>query len=149
MCAGSVKVAAILALRVFVAMSLLGVTACTASPGTGSGPDAHESSNATNVSCTGIGSYRVIPSAVGAFPGLPQSSQGAAFTPNIGLAGTDVDAAVPTTNLVIWAEQPKPSVDETFKDLAMGDQVTFRGYTLKVTSICADSAQFELVSQQE
>ncbi|POH57016.1 hypothetical protein [Arthrobacter glacialis] len=143
------KVAAILALRVFVAISLLGVTVCRASHGTGPSPDAHESSNATNVSCTGVGSYRVATSAVGPTPGLPQSAKGASFTPAVGLAGTDVGSAVPTVSPVLWANEPKPSIDESFKRLAMGEQITFRGYSLTISSICADSAQFELVSQQE
>ncbi|MHA7306210.1 hypothetical protein ACX80E_13355 [Arthrobacter sp. TMN-49] len=143
------NMATALTLRAVLAAGLLGLTACTGAPGTTPTTDIKDSPMTTTPSCTGVGSYRVVPSAVGPIPGLPQSAKGARFTPNIGLAGTDIDSAVPTVNLVVWAEEPKPSIDETFKGLAMGDEVTFRGYTLKISSICVDSAQFELTSQQE
>lgn len=143
------KSATALTLRAMLAAGILVLTACTGAPGPDPTPDTKDPAMTATTSCTGTGSYRVVPSAVGPFPGLPQSTKGARFTPNIGLAGTDVDAAVPTVNLVMWADEPKPSVDETFKGLTLGEQLTYRGYTFKISSICADSAQFELLSQQE
>lgn len=93
--------------------------------------------------------YTVSTSAVGPVPGLPQSALGPGHTPRIGLVGTKIEAAVPTVSLMVWAEEPSTSGDETFKDLALDTEITFSGYTVKVTSICANSARLDLVSQED
>ncbi|MGN5733413.1 MULTISPECIES: hypothetical protein [Arthrobacter] len=104
---------------------------------------------ASNDGCTGEGHYTLATSAVGPVPALPASTLGAGYTPKIGLVGTKVNAKVPTVSLMVWANEPKPSTDETFKDLALGDELTFRGYTLKITSICPGNTQFDLLAQAE
>lgn len=134
-----------------LATHLLGLplmSACGAVPG----PEpttTRDSTMSTDQACTGTGHYRVIPSAVGPFPGLPQSSLGAGYTPQRGLVGTKADADAPTVSVMVWADEPKPSVDETFRNLAIEEELSFRGYMLMVTSICSDTAHFDLVSQAE
>lgn len=102
-----------------------------------------------NQGCTGNGDYTVATSAVGPVQGLHVSKLGAAYTPRIGLVGTKVSTDVPTVSLMVWTEEPKPSTDERFKDLTLGDELSFHGYTVKIISICAGHAHFDLVSQTE
>ncbi|ALO66114.1 hypothetical protein AS189_05925 [Arthrobacter alpinus] len=102
------------------------VSACSAVPG----PEpttTKDSTMSTDQTCAGTGQYKVITSAVGPFPGFPQSSLGAGYTPEMGLVGTKADADVPTVSVMVWAVEPKPSVDETFRNLALGDELSFRG----------------------
>lgn len=126
--------------------ALLGLTACT----TNGQPAPRPNSDAAGTgNCTGKGTYTVSTSAVGPIPGLPQSALGPGHTPRIGLVGTKADAAVPTVSLMVWAEEPATSGDETFKDLAIDTEITLSGYTVKVTSICGNSARLDLVSQED
>lgn len=100
-------------------------------------------------SCTGQGEYSLAPSVVGPNPALPASRFGPGVTPEIGLSGTKTETSPETVSIVLFVRDR--SVGESVQPghLVLGDEVDYRGYTLKVTSICDSTARRDLLSQEE
>lgn len=129
---------------------LTGITAC--SPGmddAGTQPTQKENHMSKPKSCTGLGSYALSLSVNGSNPLLPDSIQGRDYTPLVRLGGTHEDQDPATVFLSLFAGLPEPATTQDFKGLKLGEEITFRGYTLKITSICDGNAGFDLVSQTE
>ncbi len=105
--------------------------------------------SASSVSCTGLGNYSFSLAVNGSNPLLPDSIQGRDYTPLVRLGGTHEDQDPATVFLSLFAGLPEPATTQDFKGLKLGEEITFRGYTLKITSICDGNAGFDLVSQAE
>lgn len=97
-------------------------------------------------SCTGQGKYSLPASAVGPIPALPQSSGEASFTPKIGLYGVKENGGKATISISVWASQPDDAEHVPYNDLGLGDTFEFKGYTLRVTSICEADARLDLIA---
>jgi len=97
-------------------------------------------------SCTESGAYRVVPSIPGSWPLLPDSSQGRQFTPTVGLSGTKAAANPATADLSLFADAPDPT-PVYFNGLKLGSEAAMNGYTIRITSICAEEVRFDLVQQ--
>ena len=131
-------------------ITIAGITACSpVNDATGTPTTQKDSPMSKANSCTGLGNYQLSLSVNGSSPMLPESALGSAYTPRVRLSGTKAHEDPATVDLSVVADQPKPATPEDFRSLVLGDVVTFRGYTLKVTSICDGNAGFDLVSQEE
>lgn len=103
----------------------------------------------SNASCTKLGMYRIIPSANGSFPLLPVSMLGADSTPLVRLSSTHLKNDPPTADVSVALFAPGEPASKEFRGLAVGQEATFDGYTIKITSICDKEVLFDLVKQPE
>ena len=119
-------------------------TACTTAPG----PEIRSAEAADlSASCTGKGTHRIIPSVNGSFPLLPDSARGHEYTPLVRLSGIRQAGPAATVDLSVVSEKPNPSDVRSFDRMFVGDEVTYGGYTIKMTSICAGEARFDVIGQ--
>lgn len=103
----------------------------------------------TNASCTKLGTYRIIPSANGSFPLLPASKLGADSTPLVRLSSTHLKNDPPTADVSVALFAPGEPATKELRGLAIGQESTFGGYTIRITSICDKEVLFDLVQQPE
>lgn len=102
----------------------------------------------SNAGCTKLGMYRIIPSANGSFPLLPASKLGADSTPLVRLSSTHLKNDPPTADVSVALFAPGAPASKEFRGLAIGQEASFDGYTIKITSICDKEVLFDLVKQE-
>ncbi|MEW9870473.1 hypothetical protein [Arthrobacter sp. HS15c] len=103
----------------------------------------------SNASCTQLGTYLIIPSANGSFPLLPKSPLGADSTPLVQLSSTHLGVVPPTVDVSVALFSPGEPATKDFPGLTIGQEATFDGYTIRITSICDKEVLFDLVGQPE
>ena len=101
----------------------------------------------STASCTHAGTYRIIPSANGSFPLLPDSPRGPDATPLVRLSSTHLKNDPPTVDLSVALFEVSSPASKDFPGLALGQEATFDGYTIRITSICEGEVRFDLVQQ--
>ena len=128
--------------------ALLLLAACStpapSSPDATKDPDMTQSASA---SCTNTGSYRIVPSVNGSFPLLPVSPGGADATPLVRLSSTHLKAEPATADLSVVLFGSGSPASQEFPGHAVGQEATFDGYTVRITSICDGEVLFDLVQQ--
>jgi len=112
-------------------------------------PATKDQGRASSPSCTSTGNYKVVPSVNGSFPLLPASSRGADATPLVRLSSTHLKNDPATVDLSVALFDGRNAASKNFPGLALGQEATFDGYTIKVTSICDGEVLFDLVQQPE
>ncbi|MHC6592260.1 hypothetical protein [Arthrobacter sp. C152] len=100
-----------------------------------------------SASCTHSGSYRIVPSVNGSFPLLPVSPGGADSTPLVRLSSTHLKHDPVTADLSVALFASGGPATQEFRGLALGQEATFDGYTIRITSICDGEVLFDLVQQ--
>jgi hypothetical protein len=135
--------AAVLAL-----IPLLALTACAA-PAPHSTEATKEPDMTSSASCTHSGSYRIIPSANGSFPLLPVSARGADSTPLVRLSSTHLKYSPPAADVSVALFASGTPATQEFPGLTVGQEATFDGYTIKITSICDGEVLFDVVAQPD
>lgn len=103
----------------------------------------------SNASCSKLGAYRIIPSANGSFPLLPASKMDADSTPLVRLSSTHLTKDPPTVDLSVALFAPAEPASTEFRGLVTGEEVSFDGYTIRITSICDKDVLFDLVKQPD
>ncbi|WP_457945796.1 hypothetical protein ACTAQI_10840 [Pseudarthrobacter sp. alpha12b] len=101
---------------------------------------------ASSPSCTSTGNYKVVPSANGSFPLLPATST-AAEPPLVRLSSTHLKNDPVTADLSVALFSGGSPASQEFPRLAVGQEATFDGYTIKITSICDGEVLFDVVQQ--
>jgi hypothetical protein len=101
----------------------------------------------SGASCTNAGSYRIVPSVNGSFPLLPVSPAGADSTPLVRLSSTHLKAEPVTADLSVVLFASGSPASREFPRLTVGQEATFDGYTIRITSICDGEVLFDLVKQ--
>lgn len=130
--------------------ALLLLSACSPSPHESERQaDTREPATPANASCTKLGSYRIIPSANGSFPLLPASKLGADSTPLVRLSSTHLKNDPQTVDVSVALFAPGEPASKEFGGLGIGQEATFDGYTIRITSICDKEVLFDLVKQPE
>jgi hypothetical protein len=128
--------------------ALLCLAACSAPAP--SSPDPTKDPDMTkSASCTNAGSYRLVPSVNGSFPLLPIAPGGADATPLVRLSSTHLKNEPVTADLSVALFASGGPASREFRGLALGQEATFDGYTIKVTSICDGEVLLDLVKQPE
>jgi hypothetical protein len=98
--------------------------------------------------CNESGSY-VLNQAIGvSTPRLPDSARGREFTPDVGLMGVRAQDQPPTVRIMMLSATPSGEPSE-IRGLKVGDEATYAGYTIRITSICEQTARFDLVKQPD
>ncbi|BCW79636.1 hypothetical protein NicSoilC5_16550 [Arthrobacter sp. NicSoilC5] len=100
---------------------------------------------ASSPSCTSTGNYKVVPSANGSFPLLPATST--AEPPLVRLSSTHLKNDPVTADLSVALLSGGSPASREFRGLALGQQASFDGYTVRITSICEGEVRFDLVQQ--
>ena len=95
--------------------------------------------------CTGAGNYKVVPSANGSFPLLPSTST--AGPPLVRLSSTHLKDDPVTADLSVALFTAGGPATQDFRGLALGQEATFDGYTIRITSICKGEVLFDRVQQ--
>ena len=113
-----------------------------------SSPDPTKDPDMTqSASCTNAGSYRIVPSVNGSFPLLPVSPGGADATPLVRLSSTHLKNEPVTADLSVVLFSGGGPRSQEFPGLAVGQETSFEGYTVRITSICDGEVLFDLVQQ--
>lgn len=98
--------------------------------------------------CTESGAY-LLNQAIGvSTPRLPDSSKGRDFTPDVGLMGIRSQDRPPTVTIMMLSAVPSGEPPE-IRGLKVGDDASYAGYTIRITSICGQTARFDLVKQPD
>jgi hypothetical protein len=96
-------------------------------------------------SCTEQGTYRIRMSIPYPDPHLPAPAGG---TEAPGFAVITLDSeSTPALVSVVGHSPDQPNAE--FNAQEVGDEITYAGYTIRITSICADGARFDLVKQPD
>ena len=94
--------------------------------------------------CSGSGDY-LLNQAIGvSTPRLPQSPRGPEATPEVGLMGVRFRDVPPTVRILMLSAKPSGEPTE-ISGLQVGDEATYAGYTIRITTICEQTATFDLV----
>ncbi|MBB6404645.1 hypothetical protein [Arthrobacter sp. AZCC_0090] len=94
-------------------------------------------------SCTDIGKYifrMSIPYPDPLLPDFPDGSPGPGFV----IAAKNAPGEPGRIAVTAHATGRSP---EGFYSISVGDEITYEGYTIKITSICEKEARFDLVKQ--
>jgi len=101
----------------------------------------------SSASCTNAGSYRIAPSVNGSFPLLPVSPAGPDSTPLVRLSSTHMKNEPVTVDISVALFAGGGPATQDFRGLTLGQEATFDGYTIKITSICDGEVLFDVVQQ--
>lgn len=122
-------------------LTILLITSCTEQPIPTKDPT-------MSTECTETGDYLLNQSIGISTPRLPESSHGTELTPVVGLMGIRFRDVPATVRIQMLA--PKPSGEPTeIRGLKVGDEATYAGYTIRITTICEQTARFDLVEQPD
>lgn len=98
--------------------------------------------------CTESGHYLLNQAIDVSTPSLPKSAKGRAHTPEVGLMGIRYRDVPPTVTIQMISPEPSGEPIE-IRDLKVGDEATYAGYTIRITAICERTARFDLVNQPD
>ena len=110
---------------------------------------AKEAVESSNASCTKLGTYLIIPSSNGSFPLLPASTPDAGSTPLVRLSSTHLKNDPATVDVSVALFVPGGPSSKELPGLVVGQEATFGGYTIKITSICDGEVLFDVVEQPD